>query len=395
MKTIILTIAIMAGINYAGNAQSKSSIAVTNPNVTGLYATPEIAAKLIRLELIKLEQYTVYDEFDMVDAYDQDTNFRDNCISTSCLAQLGQKINVDYTVSGSFDAFANKIIINIKIVDVANKKIYKSGLKEFDNQEAEMQRMVEILLKEMHGIPVEKELNERLTFKNEVITSNNVGKINNSGPRVGFAYMAGTYNEFATRSTSQGGLNIFPGISMIGYQIEGQYVGTENFSALIEGIFNIGGLEQGQFMPSVSLLNGFRFGKSGWEFAFGPSFGLKKVSAGFFDTKGLLGDKNNYYSSKDWNEMTNDTTFAYYNMEPEDVDRSYHFNREFGDTRGVLKFNTTFVIGAGRTFKAGALNIPVNVFYSSQKGGGLLGMSVGFNVMNKKKPINSKNQMKN
>jgi hypothetical protein len=48
---------------------------------------------------------------------------------------------------------------------------------------------------------------------------------------------------------------------MIGYQIEGQYVGTDNFSALVEGIFNISGLEQSNFIPSISLLNGFRFGK--------------------------------------------------------------------------------------------------------------------------------------
>ncbi len=29
---------------------------------------------------------------------------------------------------------------------------------------------------------------------------------------------------------------------MIGYQFKGQYVGTENFSALIEGIVNVSGM---------------------------------------------------------------------------------------------------------------------------------------------------------
>ena len=43
----------------------------------------------------------------------------------------------------------------------------------------------------------------------------------------------------------------------------------------------------------------------------------------------------------------------------------------------------------GRTFRAGALNIPVNVFYSSSRGGGMVGASVGFNVEKKKKRINS------
>jgi hypothetical protein len=38
----------------------------------------------------------------------------------------------------------------------------------------------------------------------------------------------------------------------------------------------------------------------------------------------------------------------------------------------------------GRTFRAGALNIPVNIFYSSRGGGGIAGLNVGFNVTKKK-----------
>jgi hypothetical protein len=47
-----------------------------------------------------------------------------------------------------------------------------------------------------------------------------------------------------------------------------------------------------------------------------------------------------------------------------------------------------FVFAFGRTFRAGALNIPVNLFYSSQKGGGMAGINVGFNVQKSKRPIN-------
>jgi hypothetical protein len=50
--------------------------------------------------------------------------------------------------------------------------------------------------------------------------------------------------------------------------------------------------------------------------------------------------------------------------------------------------NTSFVFAVGRTFKAGALNIPVNIFYSSQKGGGYAGFNVGFNVLKSKKELN-------
>ena len=401
MKKVIYNLALIICCVSTTFAQTKSSIAVTNPSVNGLFATPTIASKLIRLELIKLNLYNVYDEFDMADAFKKNPEFINNCVSKTCLVELGKELNVDYTVSGSYDALGDKIVLTIKIIDVKNNSIFKTGTKEFDNQEPELQRMTEILLNEMHGIESSKELVDRLKFKNELITSNNVGKVKNSGPRVGYAYMVGSMAEFATRSTDRGGLDIFPGISMIGYQIEGQYVGTENFSALVEGVFNVSGLEQGQFIPTATIMNGFRFGKAGWEFGFGPGFGLKKVSNGFFDTDGTFGEKDTYFNSSDW-----DTRAVIENADPTqnpsffkadgtmktltEINSKYNLESKHADTRGSLAISTMFVMAIGRTFRAGSLNIPVNVFYSSRKGGGMVGLSVGFNVLKSKKPINSK-----
>ncbi len=401
MKKVIYNLALIIGCVSTTLAQTKSSIAVTNPSVNGLFATPTIASKLIRLELIKLNIYTVYDEFDMSDAYKKNPEFLNNCVSKSCLVELGKELNVDYTVSGSYDALGDKIVLTIKIIDVKNNLIFKTGTKEFDNQEPELQRMTEILLNEMHGIESQKELVDRLKFKNELITSNNVGKVNNSGPRVGYAYMVGSLAEFATRSTDRGGLDIFPGISMIGYQVEGQYVGTENFSALIEGVFNVSGLEQGQFIPTATIMNGFRFGKAGWEFGFGPGFGLKKVTNGFFDSEGTFGDKDTYFNNEDWisyavKESLDPTQHpSFFNTDGTmksltEINSKYNFSSKHADTRGDLAISTMFVMAIGRTFRAGSLNIPVNVFYSSRKGGGMVGLSVGFNVLKSKKPINSK-----
>lgn len=397
MKKSVLSLFVALSSLTAVQAQTKPTIAVANPSVNGLYATPVISAKLIRLELVKLDQYSVYDEFDMAEVYKSNPEFSNNCISKTCLQQLGEQLKVDYTISGSYDALGNKIVISLKLIDVKTGSLYKTIVKEFDNQEAELQRMTEIAIKEMHGIANEKELAERLQFKNEVITSNNVGKINNSGPRIGYAFMTGSLAEFATRGTDRGGLDIFPAVSMIGYQFEGQYVGTENFSALIEGIININGLEQGQFIPSISVMNGFRFGKAGWEFAFGPGFGLKKTTYGFMDDHGLLGDAGEYWSEDDWNsyvnrELVNDPQYNTqgYFIPPSvsDIHKDYDFSQKYADTRGSTSISTMFVVAFGRTFRAGALNIPVNVFYSSRKEGGMAGMSVGFNVMKSKKPIN-------
>ena len=381
-------------------AQEKPTIAVANPNIVGLKTTTTIAAKLLRLELIKMDNYFVYDEFDMEDIYKLDSSYRNNCLSKSCLVRMGKSLGVDYMITGSFDELGNKIVLSLKVIDVKNASIFKTRVQEFDNQPLELQRMVEITLKEMHAIEVQQEIVDRLQFKNEVITSNNLGRIKNNGPRVGYGILTGSLTEFATRSVSQGGLGIFPAVSMIGYQLEAQYVGTENFSGLVEGIINVSGLEQGQFIPTITVMNGFRFGKAGWEFAFGPGFGLKSESYGFFDTNGSFGDVGSYISQNDWQGYA-DKTYNDIDLYPEfflngyytrpdvsEVNPDYNLNEKHADKRGKVSISTSFVFGFGRTFRAGALNMPVNIFYSSKKGGGLLGINIGFNVLRSKESIN-------
>lgn len=378
-KTILLLTACLFGMISQAQTETNPTIAVANPNVNGLTIKPESVAKMMRLETIKLQKYKVYDEFDMADVLKAKEEFRTQCYGQNCLIKLGAELNVDYVMCGSIDGLGNKIAVTVKIVDVKNQTLYKSAVKEFDNQETEIQRMIEILLYEMHGFTVDKIIADRLAFKNEIITSNNIGKINNSGPRIGGAALVGTLNEFATRSTLEGGLDIAPFVSMIGYQFEGQYVGTENFSALVEGIVNVSGLEQGKFLPSFTLMNGFRFGKSGWEFAFGPRLSIKHTSEGFFDTDKLYSSSGRYFSESDWVKYAanNNATLS----------ENYVFEENL-DMRGSAKLSTSFVIGFGRTFRAGSLNVPVNIFYTSQKGGGFAGVNVGFNVQKSKQPIN-------
>ena len=401
MKKLITNVILLLACSASSLAQTKSTVAVANPSVNGLFATPEIAAKLVRLELVKIDQYMVYDEYDMAPAYQKNPDFTKNCLSKTCLGELGKELNVDYMVSGSFDQLGNKIVITLKFIDVKNNTIFKTGVKEFDNQEAELQRMTEVVLKEMHNIEVPKELIDALKFNNEVITSNNIGKISNAGPRIGVGFMTGALADFAQRE-DRGGLDIQPVVSMIGYQIEKQYVGTEKFGALVEVIFNVSGLEQLVFIPTATVMNGFRFGKQNWEIAFGPGFGLGKMSQGFFDTDGLFGKQDTYYSHQDWgtfqNQLANDPS-----LHPElrnadgslktlkDISEKYDSANSayHGDTRGNVRIYTNFLIAAGRTFKAGSLNVPVNVFYSARKGGGMLGLSVGFNITKSKTAINS------
>lgn len=372
------------------------TVAVTNLNTTGLHITPVLAAKMARLELVKLEKYTVLDEFDMAEVMEQNPEYK-TCYGKTCLIELGEKLKVDYVLSGSVDGLGNKIVVTIKLIDVNNKVLKSTKSVEFDNQELELQRMLGIVIQEMLGVAPDPITKTQLEFKNEVITSNNVGRMNNSGPRMGISYVGyGDMNEFFTRRESQGGLDIVPMMTNLGYQFEAQYIGTEHFSALGELIFNVGGMEQGQFFPSLTLLNGFRFGNGGWEFAFGPSIGLRKTTTGIIDEQG------NYYRSSEWSSMHYNDWYT----NPENVDQTTGdvLNPYIGvdesvysrtlDKRGNTEFNASWMMAFGRTFKSGALNIPLNIYYTSNSYGGVFGASVGFNVNKSKKTINDPSTQK-
>lgn len=387
-KTIFLSLMIAI---FGSQDLMSQTVAVPNMSTHGLHATPEIVAKLTRLELIKLEKYKVLDEFDMISIVESKPEYA-TCYGKTCLIELGKALDVDYVMSGSVDGLGNKIVVSLKLIDVKEETIKETRSMEFDNQEVELQRMIGIVLQEMHGMSPAPELKKSLEFKNEVITSNNVGRINNAGPRFGVSYVAlGDMNEFFTRSENNGGLGIKPVITNIGYQFEGQYIGTENFSALAECVVNVGGMDQGQFIPSVTLMNGFRFGKQGWEFAFGPSFGIRKESVGLFSQ-----EDNKYYTDTEWDQkhynewLSNpenyDPSTGIYHNQYERLDRSVYSTNL--DNRGWIKLNTSWLMAVGRTFRAGGLNVPVNVYYSNNKYGGIIGASVGFNVINSKKPIN-------
>ena len=84
-------------------------------------------------------------------------------------------------------------------------------------------------------------------------------------------------------------------------------------------------------------------------------------------------DWNNYISSN--NLASDDYMNLGYTLE------------ETLDERADVKGAFMFVMAFGRTFRAGALNIPVNVFYSSRGKGGIAGINVGFNVTKSKSTV--------
>lgn len=377
-KSIVLIIlSLLVGLKPLSQEQApKSTIAVALPNVDNIDVSREIIAKLLQIELIKLELYKVYDEFDIQEGIDSDERFTKDCYGKNCLIDLGKAVDVDYIVSASLLGFGGKTVISIKIIEIATGKIVKNDVKEFIEDETKVQRMLQVLIRQMHDIEMHPEVVARIVHDDQPIIKKTVGKISNSGPRIGYSFLTGELKDFAERSEEQGGMDIYPGVSMIGYQLEKQYIGTENFSALGEVLFTVSGLEQGIAIPSITLMNGLRFGKAGWEFAFGPGFGFKRTSNGFFDTQGLYGSRGDYWTESEYNNSSYST-----NQDGEFVEPAYEIT-ETTDHKGEnWKLNTRWVMAIGRTFRAGGLNIPVNVFYSSMRKSGMIGVSVGFNVV--------------
>jgi hypothetical protein len=154
-----------------------------------------------------------------------------------------------------------------------------------------------------------------------------------------------------------------------GYQIEKQYLNEGNFQALFEVIPMITGLDQGQFIPSLTFLNGLRNNVNGWEFAFGPTFAVSKYIDGYLINEGT--DKQEFIIS-----IQNQTT--YFTLEEEAAAMNSMVEKR-PDSRGSTGLNYGFLFAAGKTFKSGKLNLPVNIYIVPSKNGARFGLSMGWN----------------
>ena len=97
-----------------------------------------------------------------------------------------------------------------------------------------------------------------------------VSPVNLDGPRVGFTYIA----PGETADKLKDNFEVDPFITQFGWQFETRYFTLPNGTAgLVEGVVLVGGLEQGVFRPSASLLVGIRNAR-GLEFGFGPNLSL-------------------------------------------------------------------------------------------------------------------------
>ena len=365
-KLILGTVILFNSTVYAQN-EIKETCTVLDIQVKGEgLINSEQAGNLTRHLMNKLNVYTI--------SYDQDINYVLSeetekspesklsyaCYSIQCLEKIGKLLKTDKMLSGYVERTRENVIISFREFDVKTGKITRSKSREYKNIPEQLKNMILITLQDMYLFDKDKQLDDYLTkleSRESPVNNPNVKRLNLSGVRMGVVHVFGENGSRLSESESVGGFDASSTLFQFGYQFERQYLNQGRVQGLFEFIPTITGLEQGLFLPSLTILHGLRDNKSGIEFAFGPTFGLTKISEG-------------YYEGGDW-KRSNEWTDSIPN--PNDM-----FTRM--DSRGNVKLTAGFLFGAGFSIKSGDLNIPVNAFVVMQKKSFRAGISFGFNA---------------
>ncbi len=312
-------------------AESRDKLAVIHLDAEGILQTPAQLASMVRTEMTKLNTYSVMDRYDMDHILKKNEVSLDDCYGTICASNVGSALKMDKIVTGSVERFGEKLIYNIRLIDVNKETIELSAVMEFENLQPHLQKMTAVLLREMFSLEQDPIMLQQLKFIEDPIV-NNAAKLHANGPRMGLAYVTeGTATDGSALSDRLAARDAYPVLTQFGYQHEIQYLNAGNFQALFEIVGLATGMDQGMFIPSVSFLNGYRNSKTGLEVAFGPVFSLDK------------------------------------------------------DADDYVELKSKWAWAMGKTFKSGHLNIPVNVYVTpNKKEGWFVGGSFGFNLAQRK-----------
>lgn len=371
-KTMKATITIaLVILSFIAQAQKvKQSLTVLNIDSKGVNMDPATMGNMVRMELEKLDSFDVMDRYDVTYMVEKNKLSIGNCYGKICLVEIGNIITSDKMFTGTVEQFGKSIVVTFRIIDVKKNIIEKSYVREYLNLPEEIQSMIKVSINEMFGKPNEQNIVDKLTkqFEFDNTTNNpDVDRLRLDGPRMGFVSYTGKLQSRIMESKNSGGFDAFPAMFQFGYQFEKQYLNEGKVQALFEFLPMITGLDQGYFIPSMTIMHGVRSNVNGWEFAFGPTINLVPKSKGYYDAS------NNWQLQSTW---TNDTTNANKPNPFPIVERM--------DSRGEYKLSSSFVFAFGRTIKSGRLNIPLNVFFSPGREGWRMGASFGFNSKIKK-----------
>ncbi|MEM7369213.1 MAG: hypothetical protein AAF587_11485 [Bacteroidota bacterium] len=340
--------------------QPRTKLVVLNIDTKDLLIDAVTMGNLVRLESQQTNLYEVIDMYDLVDQLGEEAII--GCYSKRCLTESAQAVKASKVIAGHAERIGEKIMITLKLIDVASQEVERTHIGEYINEESEIQKMVELTVNDLLGLENEEILVNNLAYFTSLDQLPTTRIINN-GPRMGVAYLIGDMAERFEAPKSQGGYDAYPILSQFGYQHELQYLSSGNFQALGEILVMVSGLEQSLFIPSLVVMNGFRESKLGFEFAFGPSFSIRKMADGYY-ADGV------WHLEHEWRQEDS-------NGQP--IPNPNEISTQL-DRRGDPEFFSRWVWSVGKTFRSGYLNIPVNVYASPRKDDWMVGLSVGFNV---------------
>lgn len=340
----------------------KERVGVLHIDAKGFTLDPVQMGNLTRIELDKLGLYEVLDKYDVDYLAEKESLRLDNCYGKICLVETGRKLRADKMLTGSAELLGERVVVTFRLIDVGSESVERSQVMQFLNLRNQVQMMIELTLRQMFGLPVDQNLLTKLTKTDDYESTLNVpdvARLNLSGPRMGLTVFSGSTATRLAAPRSEGGLNASPLMYQFGYQFETAYLNQGGLQALFEFIPIITGLDQGQVLPSISILHGVRSNRRGYEFAFGPILYLSREAEGFYQD-------GRWTLLSDWKKANSGQT------------PNFSTELQF-DSRGTPQVSSSFLFAFGKSFKSGKLNIPVNVFYIPNRSGHRFGLSVGFN----------------
>ena len=375
MKTRLYTLITLLTFSLTSLAQVPTA-AIVSVYTQGVKISPDMAESLMRIEVTKTGKFNVLDKLDMLEVLNENQVDVSNCFGKKCLTSVGSQAGVDKMITGAIENLGKKIVITVKLLDVKTGNYDKIAIEEFINLDTEVQTMMQITTNKALGIENDPELLNNFVYFNQPPEAP-VTYIKNNGPRMGLSYVGGDMGQVLQNPASMGGFDAAPIMTQIGYQFEGSYLSAGNFQALIEGLVFLTGVEQNMFNPSLAILNGFRSSKNGWEIGFGPTFRLSRMADGYYvdDVK----ENDNWRIDSEWRVPANIDTLSPWGGYLDNPFESYTRM----DSRGDIKLQAGWVWALGKTFHSGYLNIPVNAFFSYNRNGYYIGVSMGFNITKK------------
>ncbi|MBI2968113.1 MAG: hypothetical protein HYY40_09915 [Bacteroidetes bacterium] len=344
----------------------QTSYAVINISVRGMIYEKDVLLNQIRKEMLKNSAIFVTDPWE-VKAKLAMTEFDHTvCFDRECIAAAAKKTGVQKAVSGSVERIGERMLVNLTIIDAATGTLEKTSVGDYIYNVEYIDNIIGLAVKKLFDLAVDPQIEEVLSAHKDPVV-NVYNTVHASGPRVGLTYITGFMGKRLGDPENRGGYDMSPLISQFGYQFESQYYSSGYMQTLIEVVFFVGGLERKTLIPTLAFLNGFRDAKSGYELALGPVFWLAARREGF-------------YKGDTWLRVGTHDADSILTANP---DQEYYY---LPDKEGKLKPGYGLVVSAGKTFRSGNLNIPVNVYVIPQqhrKEGWEYGLSVGFNVKRK------------